>query len=337
MSLLSLPMTDLSIVIDAIKQQNSKESSEMLNNLFEKSVRDNYSADIVKLLLQCKQVDPSIPDNVAIRIMAQKGCTEVVDLLLKDIRVDPNAMNALGFDALMNACDKDHIEVVKLLLQDPRVNPKAGKNRAIRLASNNDHTEIVKLLIPKINLSEITDKKILDLVEKAPLKEIVKVASDEDLSIARELVPMLSVERAIDYHKWIEVGTILHNIDYRLLDAWIAFSKKVPSKFHNEECAKKWIRFGPTDRNMVALQLMASHDSPYEYKKWTASKYSLSPEKKNLLKEIVVEMKSLNIASIETTKATTVGISNLTITDKMRTLDIFKIQITGEKVILEFI
>lgn len=334
-SLLSLHEKELSIMIDIL--QKSEEGTNTLALLFDESVRGDHSANVVKLLLQCKKINPSIPDNTAIRQMAKKGHAELVDLLLKDVRVDPNSQNSYGYDALMNASVAGHIEVVKLLLQDPRVNPKASKNWAIRFASDKGHTEIVKLLIPKVNLSEITDKKILDLAEELTPKEIIKVASDKDVSVSRELVSMLSVTRATDYHKWIEIGNILHNIDHRLLDTWIEFSKKAPTKFHNEECVKKWSRFGPIVLTICALELFASRDSPNEYERWIASKEkSIDSFPKNLLKEIVAEMKSLGISSIKTTKATTISVSNLAITDKMRILDISKIQILGEKVTVEF-
>lgn len=334
-SLLSLPEKELSVMINIL--QNSEEGTNVLALLFDEAVRGDHSANVVKLLLQCNKINPSIPDNVAIRQMANKGYVELVDLLLKDTRVDPNARNVVNYDALMNACDKGHVEVVKLLLQDPRVNANARKDRAIELASIRNHTEIVKLLIPKVNLSEIIDKKILDLAEELKPKEIIKVSSDKDISVARELVGMLSVTRATDYNKWIEIGTILHNIDHRLLDTWIEFSKKDSLKLHDGECAKKWVNFQPSALTIRTLELFASQDSPNEYAKWVASKEKvIDSVPKNLLKEIVSEMKSLGISSIKTTKATTIGVSNLAITDKMRILDISKIQILGEKVILEF-
>lgn len=338
MSLLSLPKEELLVVIDIIQKQNKKTSSDMLNNLFKKSVKGDFPEDIVKLLLQCKQVDPSIPGDVAIRQMAKKGYVDVVELLLKDIRVNPSALNCFNNNALMNACNEGHITVVKLLLQDPRVDPKVVNNKAIKLASDKGHTEIVKLLIPKVNITEITDIQILNLAKELSFKEIINLATDEDLAVVRELVPMLSATRATNYGKWIEVGTILHNIDHRLLDEWMKFSKKDPLKSHNEEWSKKWSRFGPTDLGIIALQEFALNDSPNAYEKWIASKEKvIDSVPKKLLKEIVAEMKSLSISSIEITKTSTIGVSKLDILDKMRSMDISKIQIIEEKVIIEFI
>jgi P4 family phage/plasmid primase-like protien len=53
------------------------------------------------------------------------------------------------------------------------------------------------------------------------------------------LIDMLSQARSDNYVDWIRVGWCLRNIDFRLMDKWIEFSKK-SSKFREGECEKIW-------------------------------------------------------------------------------------------------
>ena len=98
---------------------------------------------LVKLLLADKRVDPSKPNNLAIRFASQFGHVEVVKLLLADKRVNPATLNNI---AIRVASRIGHLEVVKLLLADPRVDPADGNNYAIRWASEDGHLEVVNLL-----------------------------------------------------------------------------------------------------------------------------------------------------------------------------------------------
>src|SRR3972149_2665922 len=81
-----------------------------------------------------KRIYYALSKTKDLKVYAEKGDSEVVELLLVDPRVDPSANdnNAIRF-ASENGCDK----VVKLLLTDPRVDPSADNNYAIRFASRN--------------------------------------------------------------------------------------------------------------------------------------------------------------------------------------------------------
>src|SRR3989304_2972515 len=65
---------------------------------------------------------------------AEKGDSEIVELLLADPRVDPSAVNNW---TIRFASENGHDKVVELLLADPRVDPSADNNFAIRIASEN--------------------------------------------------------------------------------------------------------------------------------------------------------------------------------------------------------
>ena len=58
----------------------------------------------------------------------------------------------------------------------------------------------------------------------------------------QQLVSILDVKRAKEYHSWMEVGWCLHNISDDLLDTWISFSERA-SEYANTgriECEKRW-------------------------------------------------------------------------------------------------
>ena len=118
----------------------------MKDNIAIRLASDYGYLEMVKLLLADPKVDPGANNNEAIRYASIGGHTDVVKLLLADSRVDPtvygNTVSAIGL-----ASDNGQIDVVKLLLADPRIDPAADDNWAIRYASRNGHADIVKLLL----------------------------------------------------------------------------------------------------------------------------------------------------------------------------------------------
>ncbi len=67
---------------------------------------------MVELLLKDPRVDPSSNNNYAIRKASKNGCVKMVGLLLQDSRVDPPS------DTIEVASNHGHIEIVRLLLLD---------------------------------------------------------------------------------------------------------------------------------------------------------------------------------------------------------------------------
>jgi len=199
-----LPIKSLSekvvlYLIESLQSDLSDETTKTLNNIFKELIRENIHLEVVKLLLANDKVDPSDDDNYAIRFASEKGHLEIVKLLLANDKVDPSDNNnyAIRFASenghlevvkLLLANDKvdpgagnnwaiglasenGYVEIVKLLLANDKVDPGADNNYAIKYASTNGHLEIVKLLIPKIDMSKITDTKILDIAKEMPKVE----------------------------------------------------------------------------------------------------------------------------------------------------------------------
>ena len=69
--------------------------------------------------------------------------------------------------------------------------------------------------------------------KKKATKKIISNINYDPVRI-RELVFLLSDDRATNYNQWLELGWALHNIDpnsQELLDIWIDFSKKSINSF----------------------------------------------------------------------------------------------------------
>ena len=112
----------------------------------------NGDLSLVKELL--KTEDPSIQNNCPFRMACDNGRDEIVELLLQDSRVSPDAGASVG---LRNACELGHVKVVRLLLlNDFRSDPSAVENLAIQMAAKNNHIDIVRLLLedPRVDVSD---------------------------------------------------------------------------------------------------------------------------------------------------------------------------------------
>lgn len=94
--------------------------------------------------LEHKWNDLTSVDNYAICFASKRDHHKVVQLLLKDARIDPSADSN---SAVNMASENGYSEVVKLLLQHPKVDPSAMENKAIRKATENGHLEVVQLLL----------------------------------------------------------------------------------------------------------------------------------------------------------------------------------------------
>jgi hypothetical protein len=113
------------------------------------------ATDVVKEML--KYHHPGKDDDIAIRMAASRGYTEIVKLLLTDERVDPTACDNY---ALRYAASDGHIEVVRVLLVDGRSDPAAEDNWAFRIAAANGRLEIVRMLLADPRVDPTVDNKI---------------------------------------------------------------------------------------------------------------------------------------------------------------------------------
>ena len=102
-------------------------------------------------------------------------------------------------------------------------------------------------------------------IEKVPSQTVI--TSLNQLETVKELVGLLSDERADSYQMWLELGFCLHNIDPQgsLLETWIQFSKR-SDKFQEGNCERNWSKFKRDGLTVGSLYRWAKIDSPEAYK-----------------------------------------------------------------------
>jgi len=84
------------------------------------------------------------------------------------------------------------------------------------------------------------------------------------VGLVDKLVGILNHGRANNYNDWMRVGWCLRNIDHRLLQTWINFSKN-SDKFVDGECDRVWDYMRDDGLGIGTLHMWAKQDSPKEY------------------------------------------------------------------------
>ena len=110
-------------------------------------------------------------------------------------------------------------------------------------------------------------------------KEYKKASITQELSIAKELMPMLAEFRAFDRNEWMTVGWILYNIGEgcpEALELWCEFSSRCEEEYDESVCIYQWERMTYKDLTLGTLRYYASVDSPEKYREFKiaqANKY----------------------------------------------------------------
>jgi ankyrin repeat protein len=105
----------------------------------------NNHIKILETLLELNIVNDNYYDKL-IGLASKEGHLEIVKLLLKNSKPNPNEINnyAVGY-----ASKNGHMEIVKLLLNNKKAKLK-NSDIMIKMASGNSHSEIVKILLKYI-------------------------------------------------------------------------------------------------------------------------------------------------------------------------------------------
>jgi len=104
----------------------------------------------------------ALKNNEAIRLASATGNADIVRMLLTRREVNPGAMDS---EALMEATKRGHSDVVRLLLAHPKVKSSARNYLAVFTAIRNNHEDIVKLIIN--NERDIPSRVGLQIIERA--------------------------------------------------------------------------------------------------------------------------------------------------------------------------
>ena len=133
-----------------------------------------------------------------------------------------------------------------------------------------DDFEDYDLKFPKIQKPEVKKSKPkinndLDYIFSKSLNLNKNMTTDDDLILTKKLVlECLSYNRAENYNDWIKLGWCLRNIDYRLLDTWIEFSK-IGSSFVDGECEDIWNKMKQGTLTIGSLKYWAKLDNKIKY------------------------------------------------------------------------
>lgn len=123
--------------------------------------------------------------------------------------------------------------------------------------------EYIKHVLPAIDVKY--KNKIHNNIFAKSLNINKNYTSDDELMIIRKIViECLSYSRAEKYDDWINLGWVLRNIDYRLLDTWIEFSK-IGSSYVEGECQKLWNKMRKDHMGIGTLKWWAKQDNITRY------------------------------------------------------------------------
>lgn len=161
-------------------------------------------------------------------------------------------------------CQNDKLEKVKEKRKmDDLVKLFSLRNKfmesELKFENNTEYDLFSNELMEK-ERSELTNKQIIKSSKNHKKNETL------DLSIIKKLIKVLNPKRSENFDSWIKVGWCLRNIDYRLLDDWIEFSKQ-SSKYEEGECEKKWNYMKDGNLSVGTLRFWAKSDNPKSYQK----------------------------------------------------------------------
>jgi len=177
-----------------------------LNPSFESNILFRFfcnegNLDFIKILMNDKRLiinEGSFPiDIYGLKLAISGDNMDVLKLLLSDNRF--SAQKNIG---LIEACVYGRIDMVKLFLGYPDIDPLYTYNdmKAINTAFKNKYFDIVKLLIPKVDLSKITDPRIIAIAnEMKPLKKVSNVYDALDSLMNEYHLKSITVEKGKEF------------------------------------------------------------------------------------------------------------------------------------------
>jgi len=138
------------------------------------------------------------------------------------------------------------------------------------LPSNRTCSEIKYGLPSPVKEKQINKKyKIEDENEEEKINNENSI--NQNLSIAKKLLSMVSDFRADDRNNWLHIGWILHSIGDgcdEALQLWIDFSSRCEDKFDENECINQWKKMTKKDNGLKigTLHYYAKLDNEEMYK-----------------------------------------------------------------------
>ena len=120
-----------------------------------------------------------------------------------------------------------------------------------------------KHILPALD-TKLKSKVQNNILGKALNNDKRYVSEDELIFIKKLVNECLSPSRADNYTDWINLGWVLRNIDYRLLETWVEFSK-ISSVYIEGECQQLWDKMRKDNMGIGTLRWWAKQDNLSKY------------------------------------------------------------------------
>lgn len=183
----------------------------------------------------------------------------------------------------LNSIDRKNPELVKgpLTFYTPEVLMMELSMIRSNIKENVSYTELIqnKLKSKSSNSSNMVANDESDDIYKSyyvdnnNIINPYQIVEEEEIKLITNLCDCLSVERACEYGKWLDVGLALHNTNPdKFLPVWEKFSEKY-SRYKNgnskRSCSKKWESFKNSSTNnpltVGSIRYWANNDDPEKY------------------------------------------------------------------------
>ena len=156
---------------------------------------------------------------------------------------------------------QDHLEFIKLFSMKNNIideNICKIKDNIVK-----EIEEYTKHVLPSIDSKQ--KSKLQNNIFAKSLNINKNYSTDDELILSRKLVlECLSYNRSENYEDWINLGWVLRNIDYRLLDTWIEFSK-IGTAYIEGECQTLWNKMRKDNMGLGTLRWWAKQDNRNKY------------------------------------------------------------------------
>jgi len=154
----------------------------------------------------------------------------------------------------------DEINFIKLFSMRKKMNYDIN---CIKEEFATEITQYSKHILPALD-QKLKSKVQNNILGKA-LNNDKRYVSEDDLIFIKKLVnECLSTSRADNYTDWINLGWVLRNIDYRLLETWVDFSK-ISSVYIEGECQLLWDKMRKDNMGIGTLRWWAKQDNWTKY------------------------------------------------------------------------
>lgn len=177
-------------------------------------------------------------------------------------KIYDNELKERELDDYLNIYNKKYFDLPKLLSILPN-------------DDNKKYTKEIKEEIISIenNRAERAEREEEDeeSIEASKKIEFYNNNIEYNIEQAKYLIEYLSLERASDHNKWMQIGWILFNITQGSDEGkkiWINFSKKCPDKFDINVCNYRWNQMKIKDYTLGSLRYLVKQDNPEAYQEY---------------------------------------------------------------------